>query len=60
MEDLYRLLRAGDAQAQSIVDTIELPLLVLDQTFQVVNANPAFAGPSGLTATTPSAEACST
>jgi PAS domain S-box-containing protein len=42
MENLYRLLRTGDAQAQSIVDTIELPLLVLDQTFNVVSANPAF------------------
>lgn len=42
LEDLYRLLRAGHVQAQGIVDTLTQPLVVLDQSFCVINANNAF------------------
>lgn len=42
LEDLYRLLRSGHVQAQGIVDTLTQPLLVLDQSLCVVNANNAF------------------
>lgn len=42
LEDLYRLLRAGHVQAQGIVDTIGVPVVVLDEALCVVNTNPAF------------------
>ncbi|MFN4142115.1 HWE histidine kinase domain-containing protein [Aestuariivirga sp.] len=42
LEELYRLLRAGHVQAQGVVDTIQMPLVVLDQHLCVTNANPAF------------------
>ena len=42
LEDLYRLLRSGHVQAQGIVDTLEEPLLVVDQALRVVNGNRAF------------------
>lgn len=42
LEDIYRLLKASHVQAQGIVDTIDQPLLVLDEALCVVNANPAF------------------
>ena len=42
MEDLYRLLRSGHIQAQGIVDTIEEPLVVLDEASCVIEANRAF------------------
>lgn len=42
LEDIYRLLRSGHVQAQGIVDTIDQPLLVLDEALCVVNVNPAF------------------
>jgi PAS domain S-box-containing protein len=42
MEDLYRLLRTGHIQAQGIVDTLDVPIAVLDQSFCVVEVNPAF------------------
>jgi PAS domain S-box-containing protein len=42
LEDLYRLLRSSHVQAQGIIDTLEEPLLVLDQTSCVVNGNRAF------------------
>jgi two-component sensor histidine kinase len=42
LEDLYRLLRIGHVQVQGIVDTLDVPLLVLDQSLCVINANPAF------------------
>lgn len=42
LEDLYRLLRLGHVQAQGIVDTLDEPLLVLDQSLCVVSANLAF------------------
>lgn len=42
LEDLYRLLRSGHVQAQGIIDSLEEPLLVLDQTGSVVNGNRAF------------------
>jgi two-component sensor histidine kinase len=42
MEDLYRLLRTGHVQAQGIVDTVGDPLIVLDTSLCVQNANRAF------------------
>ncbi|WP_196259787.1 PAS domain-containing sensor histidine kinase [Pelagibacterium limicola] len=42
LEDLYRLLRSGHVQAQGVLDTLDVPLLVLDQGMCVVTANPAF------------------
>jgi two-component sensor histidine kinase len=42
LEDLYRLLRAGHVQAQGIVDTLDEPLLVLDQNLCVLSGNTAF------------------
>src|SRR5690554_2587482 len=42
MEDLYRLLRASHVQAQGIVDTVSEPLLVLDKSLCIQNANRAF------------------
>ncbi|RZN32716.1 HWE histidine kinase domain-containing protein [Bradyrhizobium sp. Leo121] len=42
LEDLYRLLRSEHVQAQGIVDTLEEPLLVLDQTGCVLTANRGF------------------
>lgn len=42
LEDLYRLLRAGHVQAQGIVDTLQEPLLVLDQRLTVLSGNIAF------------------
>ena len=42
LEDLYRLLRSSHVQAQGIIDTLEEPLLVLDQSGCVVNGNRAF------------------
>jgi|SRR5688572_14354207 PAS domain-containing protein len=42
LEDLYRLLRSSHVQAQGILDTLEEPLLVLDQTGCVLNGNRAF------------------
>ncbi|WP_375161668.1 HWE histidine kinase domain-containing protein [Bradyrhizobium sp. RDT46] len=42
LEDLYRLLRSEHVQAQGIVDTLEEPLLVLDQTASVLTANRGF------------------
>ena len=41
MEDLYRLLRAGHIQAQGIVDTLDVPVAVLDQGFRVLDVNSA-------------------
>ncbi|CCD85901.1 putative signal transduction histidine kinase [Bradyrhizobium sp. ORS 285] len=42
LEDLYRLLRSSHVQAQGIVDTIDEPLLVLDERGVVLEANRAF------------------
>lgn len=42
LEDLYRLLRTSHVQAQGIVDTLDDPLVVLDQNLCVISANPAF------------------
>ncbi|MFN4140747.1 HWE histidine kinase domain-containing protein [Aestuariivirga sp.] len=42
LEDLYRLLRDGHVQSQGVVDTIQSPLVVLDQHLCVTSANPAF------------------
>jgi PAS domain-containing protein len=42
LEDFYRLVRIGHVQAQGIVDTLDEPLLLLDQSLCVVSANPAF------------------
>lgn len=42
LEDLYRLLRSSHVQAQGIVDTIDQPLVVLDERGHVLDANRAF------------------
>ena len=42
MEDLYRLLRTGHMEAQGIVDTLDVPVAVLDQGFCILNVNRAF------------------
>ena len=42
LEDLYRLLRSEHVQAQGIVDTLEEPLLVVDQAGFVVTGNRGF------------------
>ena len=42
LEDLYRLLRSEHVQAQGIVDTLEEPLLVIDQGGCVLTANRGF------------------
>lgn len=42
LEDLYRLLRSEHVQAQGIVDTLEEPLLVLDQAGCVITGNRGF------------------
>jgi len=42
LEDLYRLLRSSHVQAQGIVDTIDEPLVVLDERAVVLEANRAF------------------
>lgn len=42
LEDLYRLLRSSHVQAQGIVDTIDEPLVVLDERGHVMDANRAF------------------
>ncbi|MCX5581532.1 sensor histidine kinase [Kaistia terrae] len=42
LEELYLLLRSGHVQIQGIVDTLQEPLVVLDKSFVVLNANPAF------------------
>lgn len=42
LEDLYRLLRSSHVQAQGIIDTLEEPLLVLDQAGCILNGNRAF------------------
>ena len=41
-EDLYRLLRTTHVQAQSIIDTVREPLLVLDRDLTVVSASRSF------------------
>jgi two-component sensor histidine kinase len=42
LEDLYRLLRSEHVQAQGIIDTLEEPLLVLDQAGCVLTGNRGF------------------
>ncbi|WP_345774765.1 PAS domain-containing protein [Rhizobium sp. BC49] len=42
LEDLYRLLKSGQVQAQGIVDTMTQPIVVLDHNLCVVSANNAF------------------
>jgi PAS domain-containing protein len=42
LEDLYRLLRSEHVQAQGIVDSLEEPLLVLDQAGCVLTGNRGF------------------
>jgi len=42
LEDIYRLLRGEHVQAQGIVDTVQTPLLVLDQDCCVLNASRSF------------------
>lgn len=40
--DIYRLMRNAHIQAQSIIDTIPEPLLVLDDSLRVETASPSF------------------
>jgi PAS domain-containing protein len=42
LEDIYRLLRGEHVQAQGIVDTVQSPLLVLDQDCCILNASRSF------------------
>jgi two-component sensor histidine kinase len=42
LEDLYRLLRSEHVQAQGIIDTLEEPLLVVDQAGCVITGNRGF------------------
>jgi hypothetical protein len=42
LEDLYRLLRSAHVQAQGIIDTLEEPLLVVDQAGCVLTGNRGF------------------
>ncbi len=42
LEDLYRLLKSGHVEAQGVVDTITLPVIVLDKNLCVTTANNAF------------------
>mgnify|MGYP002403340541 CR=1 FL=1 len=42
LEDLYRLLRSSHVQSQGVFETISEPLVVLDRSMSVINANPAF------------------
>ncbi|MDQ1902261.1 HWE histidine kinase domain-containing protein [Paracoccus sp. WLY502] len=42
LDELYRLLRGSHVQAVSIVNTLRDPLVVLDDDFRVLTANPAF------------------
>lgn len=44
VEDLYRILRTSHVQAQGVVDTIDEPLVVLDERGVVIDANRAFFG----------------
>jgi two-component sensor histidine kinase len=43
LEDLYRLLRNSHVESQGIVDNIDTPVAILDQSYCVTNVNPAFA-----------------
>lgn len=42
LEDIYRLLRTDHVQVQGIVDSLDTPLIVVNQEQAVVNANRAF------------------
>jgi two-component sensor histidine kinase len=42
VEDLYRLLRTSHVEAQGIVDTVAVPMLVLDESLCIRSANRAF------------------
>ena len=42
LDELYRLLRGSHVQAVSIVNTLRDPLVLLDEGFRVLSANPAF------------------
>lgn len=42
LEDLYRLLKAGDVQAQGVVDTISQAVIVLYRDLCLTTANNAF------------------
>ena len=49
LEDLYRLLRSEHVQAQGIIDTLEEPLLVVDQAGCVLTGNRGFFEKFGVT-----------
>lgn len=42
LASMYQLLCADHLQAQGIVDTLDDPVLLLDESLQVIKANPAF------------------
>lgn len=42
LQELYTLLCQGHVQAQAVVDTLPIPVIVLDREFRVGAANPAF------------------
>jgi two-component sensor histidine kinase len=42
LEDIYRLLRSEHVQAQGIIDTVQSPLLVLDQDCCILSASRSF------------------
>lgn len=42
LEELYRVLRSSQVQAQGVFDTLPQPLLVLDKWVRVMTANSAF------------------
>lgn len=42
LASLYQLLCADHLQAQGIVDTLDMPILLLDERLRVIKANPSF------------------
>jgi hypothetical protein len=52
LEDLYRILKTGHVQSQGVVDTVPVPLLVLDGALCIQSATAPFSVPSKSSATT--------
>ncbi|WP_431302649.1 PAS domain-containing protein [Sediminicoccus sp. BL-A-41-H5] len=50
LQDLYTMLCDGHVQAQGVMDTLPIPVVVLDIDFQVTVVNPAFLKVFGVTA----------
>jgi two-component sensor histidine kinase len=42
LQEIYTLLCAGHIQAQGVVDTLPVPIVVVDHEYRVIVANPAF------------------